>query len=359
LAPNAATSTSAKPSSATIVCVIGSRFYDTTRGPEHGNDVPPSPSRFRYDARVTAPVLETRDLTKHYGATVGLEGLDLTVERGEVMGFLGPNGAGKTTTIRLLLDLIRPTRGSALLFGRPTRHWGVRTRIGYLPGELSLDERLTGRRMLDLLDAMRPRGTAPCDRRRRAALCERLLLTDADLDRIIRDDSRGTKQKIGLVGAVQHDPDLLVLDEPTSSLDPLVREEVFAILREAGEAGRTVFHSSHVISEVDRTCTRVAILRQGRLVTVDRIDRLRRSLTRTMELRFRGPAPTAELALPGVHVVSEDGPRVVLQITGELDPLLRVVARHSVEHMVFPEPQLDDAFIHLYRADAANDRGAP
>ena len=300
---------------------------------------------------MAAPVLEDRDLTKHYGATDGLEGLDLTVEAGEVLGFLGPNGAGKTTTIRLFLDLIRPSRGEALLFGSPARDSLLRAEVGYLPGELELDERLSGERMLNFLDALRPRDSEPCDRKRRAELCERLRLSPADLIRPIREDSRGTKQKIGLVGALQRDPKLLILDEPTTGLDPLVREEVFALLREAGEQGRTVFHSSHVLSEVDRTCTRVAVLRAGKLVSVARIDELRASLTRRMVVHFRDSIPDSELNVPGAQIVKRDGELVVFAVTGELDPLLRLLARHSVRYLAFPEPELDEAFRHLYAGD--------
>lgn len=294
------------------------------------------------------PVVEARGLAKRYGAATGLEGLDLAVERGEVLGLLGPNGAGKTTTIRLLLDLIRPTRGTARLFGRPVSEPGARAEVGYLPGELELDGRLSGRRTLALFDALRPPRSAPCDPTRRDELCERLRLDARDLARPIQEDSRGTKQKIGLVAALQRDPALAILDEPTTGLDPLVREEVFALLREAGEAGRTVFHSSHVLSEVDRTCTRVAVLREGRLVRVEAIERLRASLTRRMLVRFHAPVPPAELALPGVAVLEQDGARVVLEVSGALDPLLRVLARHSVEHLAFPEPELDAAFRDLY-----------
>ncbi|NIM50525.1 MAG: ATP-binding cassette domain-containing protein [Gemmatimonadales bacterium] len=298
------------------------------------------------------PVIEARDLTKYYGDTVGVEGLDFTVEPGEVFGFLGPNGAGKTTTIRLLLDLIRPTRGEARLLGRSTQDPAVRCSVGYLPGELSLDERLTGRRMLEYLDALRPRGTPPADPRRRAEVCERLQLTAADLERVIRDDSRGTKQKIGLASALQHDPDLLILDEPTTGLDPLVREAVFELLTEAGRAGRTVFHSSHVLSEVDRTCTRVGILREGRLVAVERIDDMRKTLVRKMVVQFDGPVPVAELDLPGVEVTLEGAGHAELRVAGELDPLLRVLARHAIRNLAFPEPNLEDAFVRYYRTDA-------
>jgi beta-exotoxin I transport system ATP-binding protein len=295
------------------------------------------------------PVIEARDLTKHYGSAVALEGLSLAVEPGEIFGFLGPNGAGKTTTIHLLLDLIRPTRGQALLFGRPAGDTAARARLGFLPDDLALDARMTGRGTLAFFDGLRPRGTPPADPARRGEICERLALSAADLDRLVRDDSRGTKQKIGLAAALQHDPELLILDEPTTGLDPLVRESVFDLLREAGRAGRTVFHSSHVLSEVDRTCTRVGIVRAGRLVAVERIDEIRRSSVRRMVVRFAGSVPAAELRLPGVEIVEDRDGRAVLKVSGGLDPLLQVLARHPVRDLAFPESDLEEAFVRHYR----------
>jgi len=297
-----------------------------------------------------APVIETVDLTKHYGDAIGVESLDLRVDAGEVFGFLGPNGAGKTTTIRLLLDLIRPTRGEARLFGRSVRDPALRQRVGYLPGELALDERLTGAATLEFLDALVPASTETP--RRRERLCERLGLPATDLARRVRDYSRGMKQKLGLVAAMQHDPDLLVLDEPTTGLDPLVRETVFEMLDEARKAGRTVFHSSHVLSEVERTCTRVAIIGRGRLLATMHIDETRAASVRRMVVRFAGPAPISELGLPGVEIVEHEESLVILRVSGELDPLLQVLARHSVLHLAFPEPNLEEAFVAFYRSGA-------
>ncbi len=294
-------------------------------------------------------VIAARDLTKYYGTTVGVDGLDFSVEPGEVFGFLGPNGSGKTTTIRLVLDLLRPTRGEVRVFGRSPREPRARQSVGYLPGELALDERLTGRAMLAFLDALRPPSVPPADPRRRSALCERLGLTETDLGRVIREYSRGTKQKLGLVAAFQHDPGLLVLDEPTTGLDPLVREAVLELLTESGQAGRTVFHSSHVLTEVDRTCTRVGILRAGRLVTVERVQAMRQSLVRKAVVQFADPAPLAELSLPGITVTRSEPDAVELLVAGPLDPLLAVLARHRVRHLVFPEPTLEDAFARYYR----------
>jgi ABC-2 type transport system ATP-binding protein len=295
------------------------------------------------------PVIEARDLTKHYGPTVGLEGLDLAVERGEVFGFLGPNGAGKTTTIRLLLDLIRPTRGDARLFSRPTGDPEVRSRIGYLPGDLVLDGRLTGVESLRFLAALDPRGRSRPLARRGEEVAERLGLTGKDLDRRVREYSRGMRQKLGLAAALQHAPDLLILDEPTAGLDPLVREVVFELLQQAGREGRTVFHSSHVLSEVERTCTRVGILRAGRLVSVARTEEVRRASVRRMVVRFARPVPPGEFDIPGVEVMECQDTRVVLRVAAALDPLIQVLARHPVEHLAFPEPSLEEAFVELYR----------
>jgi len=302
------------------------------------------------------PVIRTRELTKHYGPTVGLEGLDLCVERGEVFGFLGPNGAGKTTAIRLLLDLIRPTRGEALLFGLPPGSPAARSRVGYLPGELVLDERLSGEAHLRFLQALVSGGTGGDVPGRREQLCRRLGLDDVDLARRVRDYSRGMKQKLGLVSALQHDPELLILDEPTTGLDPLVREVLFEILVETGRRGRTVFHSSHVLSEVDRTCSRVGIVREGKLLEVRDVEEIHRSSVRRMVVRFAKEPPLAELRLPGVELVSQDGSQVVLRVSGELDPLLGVLARHSVRQLVFPEPSLEEAFVDHYRGTPGIDR---
>jgi len=306
-------------------------------------------------------IVEMRGLSKRYGLAVGLHPIDLVVERGEVLGLLGPNGAGKTTALRLLLGLIRPTSGRVALLGAPPSDPRARRRVGYLPGELALDERLTGRQTLALLDGLRPRALPPADPRRVAVLAERLRLTGADLDRPVRADSRGTKQKIGLVAALQHDPEVLVLDEPTSGLDPLVREAVLGLVARARERGRTVVHSSHVLSEVDRSCTRVVLLREGHKVLDSDVAALRARLTRTMEVRFEEEVPAAALDVPGVTIVEHAPRRARLAVTGSPNPILAVLARHRVQHLAFPEPDLEDAFRHLYggaRGGAASRDGA-
>ncbi len=295
----------------------------------------------------TTPVINTRGLTRYYGSTVGVEELTLEITAGEIFGFLGPNGAGKTTTIRLLLDLIRPTRGESLLFGCPSGDPSVRSRIGYLPGELSLDRRMTGGQTLDFLSALNEGRKASQSRRKE--LSERLGLSQADLRRKVREYSRGMKQKLGLVSAFQHQPDLLILDEPTTGLDPLVREVVFELMAEVREVGATVFLSSHVLSEVDRTCDRVGILRDGRLVTLLSVEEVREASARSMVVDFKGNPPLEEILEAGLEIEKEEGRRVVLKVTGEMGPLLNVLARNPVHHLSFPEPSLEKAFNAFYR----------
>ena len=248
--------------------------------------------------------IRTRGLTKDYGRGNGLFGLDLEVERGEVFGFLGPNGAGKSTTMRLLLDLISPTDGSAELLGLDSHRESlqIRRRVGYLPGDFALYPKLTGAAMLDYLADLR----GGVDRDFRDQLAERF---GAQLDRPVHELSTGNRQKLGLIQAFMHGPELLVLDEPIAGLDPLVQQSFHALLAEVASQGRTVFLSSHTLSEVERVAHRVAILRRGRLVVVDSLEDLRAIAIRKLEIEFGGAAPeVAELRqLPGVKEVDDRG----------------------------------------------------
>ena len=239
----------------------------------------------------TAPVIVVESMTKSYGRRRGVVELTFDVRPGEIFGYLGPNGAGKTTTIRALLDLIRPTSGHAALFGMDSHRDAVaiHRRLGYLPGELKLYEGLTGAEYLRYLGSLR--GGVP--RGRVEALAERL---DLDLGQRIRSLSHGNKQKVGLMQALMHEPELLVLDEPTQGLDPLIQREFSALMNETRERGRAVFLSSHVLPEVDRVCDRVAIIREGRLVAVEDIGDLKAKALRTLDIHFEHPAPVAPFA---------------------------------------------------------------
>ena len=288
-------------------------------------------------------LIETRGLTKFYGDRRGLEDLDLQVQPGEVFGYLGPNGAGKTTTIRLLLDFLRPTRGSAVVLGVDPRHAAqTRRRIGYLPGELAFEGRERAGDLLRFFGDARGGVSA----RRINELAERLEL---DLSRKIRGLSKGNKQKVGLVQAFMHEPELLILDEPTTGLDPLMQQEFLEMVREVRANGQTVFMSSHVLAEVQNAADRVGIVRAGRLVAVERVESLGKRAVRRVEVHFAEPVSGAEFAgLPGVTGVSVEGPVLRCTVDGQLDPLVKALGRHTVVDMISAEPDLEETFLSYY-----------
>jgi ABC-2 type transport system ATP-binding protein len=294
----------------------------------------------------TKSAIVTNGLSKDYGAGRGLFELDLEVRQGEVFGFLGPNGAGKSTTMRLLLDLIRPTSGSAQLLGLDTRKesLAIRRRLGFLPGDLALYPKLTGRVMLDYLAQLR----GGVDPRVRDSLVERF---DVELGRPVRELSTGNRQKLGLVQAFMHEPELLILDEPIAGLDPLVQQSFHALLGEVSAEGRTVFLSSHTLSEVERVTHRLAILRQGRLVVVDSLDNLRRIAVQRLEIEFDELVPAAEFSgLPGVTEVKAEGRTVTVAFEGSADAVVKAAAAHRVRAIRPREEDLEDIFLRYYRA---------
>jgi ABC-2 type transport system ATP-binding protein len=289
-------------------------------------------------------VIRTEKLTKSYGSHRGIAEVDMEVSQGEVFGFLGPNGAGKTTTIRILLDLIRPTSGKAFVFGIESSAdpSAIHRRIGYLPGEFTLYDRLTGGQTLEYFGNLR----GGVDKAYQARLVERF---DLDPSRRFREYSKGNKQKVGLVAALQHRPELLLLDEPTAGLDPLVQQTFFAVMREAVTGGGTVFLSSHILSEVERSCDRVAIIREGRLVQVDRVDALRDLAHHQVELRFAGDPPAGEFAgIPGVSDVQVEDHLLRLRVFGPITPVVMAAARLGVTDFLSREPSLEDTFLAQY-----------
>jgi ABC-2 type transport system ATP-binding protein len=297
------------------------------------------------------PAITTEALTKMYGRHRGLAGLDLSVTTGEVFGFLGPNGAGKSTTIRLLLDLIRPTSGRAEVLGLTPRRNGVqlRRRVGYLAGDFVVDGRQTGLELLTYLGNLR--GGVP--RARIDELASRLGL---DLDRKIKSLSKGNRQKVGVVQAFMHEPELLILDEPTSGLDPFLQQEFVSMVREAKAAGRTVFMSSHVMSEVQQTADRVGIIREGRLVAVERVEELRERAVRRVNIHFESPVDAGEFAsVPGVSDLVVEGASLRCRLDGRADALVKAAARHTVVSLLSEEPDLEDLFFHYYERGRADD----
>ena len=291
--------------------------------------------------------IETSGLTKFYGDRRGIEDLDLRIERGDVFGFLGPNGAGKTTTIRLLLDLIRPTRGSARVAGCDTRSESleVRRRTGYLPGELRLPDHYTAAGYLSYLGRLR----GGVDRKRVEELAH---LLDLDLELRIGSLSKGNKQKVGVVAAFMHDPEVLVLDEPTSGLDPLRQQDVNALIRDAASRGRTVLLSSHELDQVEHVAGTVGIVRAGRLVAVESMADLRARALRRVEVRFERPVPAEEAerlrTVAGVREASLDDGVLRLQVEGSMDALVKQLARLPVHTLTSETPELDEIFLSYY-----------
>jgi ABC-2 type transport system ATP-binding protein len=289
-------------------------------------------------------LVEVEGLVKSFGTVQAVKGIDLDIRRGEVFGFLGPNGAGKTTTIRCLLGLLHPTAGRISAFGMSATGDGVaiRRRISYVPGELRLPERVSGLDFVSMVGGLRG-GFDPAKRDR---LAERLRL---DLRRTLRDLSTGNRRKVALLVAFLADAELLVLDEPTNGLDPLMQHEFLALVREARAAGHTVFLSSHMLSEVQRAADRVAVLRAGRIVASGTVAELRGHARQRIEVWFKAPPPSATLmSIPGIEGAEVDGLRFTAMLSGPVQPLLAQLAQYEVASLLVEEPDLEEAFLDLY-----------
>jgi ABC-2 type transport system ATP-binding protein len=296
-------------------------------------------------------VIATNGLTKHYGKVQALVDLTLDVRAGEIFGFLGPNGAGKSTMIRTLLGFLHPTQGSATVLGLDvtTDSVEIRRRIGYLPGGIALYDSLSGKDALDYLVDLQ--GREPV---RRDELSERLQMPAAVLKRRVRDYSRGMRQKLGVIQALQHDPELAILDEPTEGLDPLMQHAFYAILDDLRVQGRTIFFSSHVLSEVERLCDRVAIIRAGHLMALQHVDELLARRKRKVELRWRGAAPDLS-GIPGIADVVIKGDVMRATLLGEVAPFVRAIASPSLEDLTIEPARLEEAFLEYYAGDEASE----
>ena len=295
-------------------------------------------------------VIQLEGLTKHYGSARGIVDVDLEVSEGEVFGFLGPNGAGKTTTIRLIMDLIRPSEGTARVFSLDARRDAtlIQARTGYMPGELALYGGLTGIEMLKYAANLR----GGVDWAFVEGLAERL---DCDLSRPIGTLSTGNKHKVGLIHALMHRPELLILDEPTSGLDPIVQRELHRLLEEVRAEGRTVFLSSHILPEVESLCDRVGIIREGRLVTIQQVEALKESALSHLECRLAAEVSADELSsLPGVREVTAGGTRVRCTFSAPVDAVGKSAALHEVVDLVSHEPSLEQVFLAYYTGESGD-----
>jgi len=291
-------------------------------------------------------VVETESLTVYYGRRRGIAQLGLAVRRGEVYGFLGPNGAGKTTTLRVLLDIVRPTLGHASIFGLDCQRHGVaiRRRVGYLPGEFSVYPKLTADAYFNMVAAIRGE---PYDEAYRRTLTERLNL---DPTHPLHTYSRGNKQKVGLVAALMGRPELLLLDEPTAGLEPLVQQQVLALVREARSEGRTVLLSSHNLPEVQAICDRVGIIRDGRLIAVEEVDALVRGQYHRLRLRFEHLPPAGLLEEAGAREVGRTDQDVMIEVRGSLNQVLTQAVEYGVLDLEDHPFTLEDVFLAYYGA---------
>jgi ABC-2 type transport system ATP-binding protein len=289
-------------------------------------------------------IIETQNLTVYYGKYRGIKNVNLSVERGEVFGFLGPNGAGKTTTQRVLLDVIRPTLGRAFIFGMDCRAEGVklRKRVGYLPGELALYKDMRAEEFFRMYEYLRGANGGNGYWR---DLAKRL---DMDVSRKIGNFSRGNKQKVGVVVAFMSKPDLLILDEPTSGLDPLVQQTVMEMVREVRADGRTVFFSSHILPEVQAVCDRVGIIREGELVTTQRVEELIAARLKRLNLRFADLPPTDTFNLEGVTEIARDGNSITLEVRANLPQVLARAAQHNIQDIETQTMSLEEIFLAFY-----------
>jgi len=290
-------------------------------------------------------VIETKNLCKYYGKTRGIEDLNLQIKTGEVFGFLGPNGAGKTTTIRLILNLLRPTAGYVLVFGKrvETHYYRIFKNIGVIPGELKLYEELTGLYFLEYMNSLS--SGAPLLRNE---LLEAFQLKPEHLRKRIKYYSHGMKQKLAIIQAFQTNPDLIIMDEPSEGLDPLNKNILYQYVRRFKDKGKTIFFSSHYLAEVDKVCDRVGLVKEGRLIAEEKIAQLKKKMVRRMEIKFITEIDTAVFDFPSVQIVSKAGNEVILNISGDLNPLIDVLAGLEIENMVFPEPSLEETFLTYY-----------
>jgi len=297
-------------------------------------------------------VIATDGLSKHYGNVEALVDLTLDVRAGEIFGFLGPNGAGKSTLIRTLLGFLHPTSGSATVLGLDivADSVEIRRRTGYLPGGISLYDSLSGADALDYLADLQDQGSSLRDE-----LCDRLQMPASVLRRKVRDYSRGMRQKIGVIQALQHDPELAILDEPTEGLDPLMQHAFYQLMDDQRDKGRSTFFSSHVLSEVERICDRVAIIRSGHLMALQNVEDLLARRKKKVELRWRGDIAPDLAGIPGLADVKVTGNRMTATLLGDVSGFVRAIASPSLEDLTIEPARLEEAFLEYYAGDDASE----
>jgi ABC-2 type transport system ATP-binding protein len=294
----------------------------------------------------TPTIISVSNLTKYYGSTLGVQNINFTVNQGEIFGFLGPNGAGKTTTIRMLLDLLRPSSGEINIFGHEIYKHSleIRKRCGYVPGNFSAYGNMTGADFLRFVASMRK-----AEPSLQESLIDRFQLSKDDLSQKVKHLSHGTLQKLGIIQAFFHRPELLILDEPTIGLDPLMQEEFYRLLREMQNEGKTIFFSSHNLPEVEKVCHRIAIIREGELVALETLEGLKKKKLKRLQFTLSRPVPG--LDLPGANLVVQKDLSYEYLVAGDIQTLLQRLSTLPIEDLTFPEPDLEEVFMAYYRRE--------
>ncbi len=291
------------------------------------------------------PVIETHNLTKYYGKVLGCKNLNFTVNKGEIFGFLGPNGAGKTTTIRLLLDLIRPTKGSAKIFGMDVNKDSVKIKekIGNLPGDANFYNKMKAIDFLNYLEEFH-------NGFNKSYKLKLAKIFDLDLKRKIRTYSKGNRQKLGVIQALMHQPELIILDEPTNGLDPIMQQNFYKIIGDLKKKGHTIFFSSHVLSEVEKIADRVGIIRKGEIATIKSIPELRKEKIQHLRVLFKEKVNIKTIRrIKGVVKVKKENEHFTIAYQGNIDSLIKALAKHTVLDLSFKEMDLESVFLHYYK----------
>lgn len=298
--------------------------------------------------RKMEPVIDIRHLTKYYGESLGIEDLNLQIQKGEIFGFLGPNGAGKSTTIRLMMNLLRPCSGSVKIFNKNVeKHYEqIFNRIGNVPGELKLYEELTGHYFLSYMN-----GFSLKDPIRQEELIHAFHLSHADLNKKIKHYSHGMKQKLGIIQALQDDPELVIMDEPSEGLDPMNKNVLYDYLKTLKQNQKTIFFSSHYLAEVEKVCDRVGLIRKGRLIAQETIPSLKEKMVRRLEVTFAKPVSQEAFDLANTDILEQDTFRFMFNVSGDINLLLKQITRYEVKNLVFPEPSLEDTFMTFYEKE--------
>jgi len=291
-------------------------------------------------------IIKTENLTKYYGKHLGIKDLNLEINKGEIFGFLGPNGAGKSTTIRMILHLLKPSVGHITIFGKKvSRHYAqIYKKLGNLPGELKMYEHLGGAYFLDYMSSFFNK-----EPKWRDELANAFKLDSKTLAKKIKSYSHGMKQKLGIIQALQQDPELIIMDEPTEGLDPLNKVVLYDYLKMFKEQGKTIFFSSHDLSEVEKICDRVGLVRSGELIALEHISDLKKKMIRRMEIYFKGQYNPADFNVSNVQIIDQQPNRLFVTIKGDINPMIKALAKYEINNLIFPEPSLEETFMQFYK----------